>query len=107
MATVLDDALGSLLTLLEVPAVTAKLEVDCRRPAFLGRRFEVATWLESRAGRKLHLAGDMGEEGELVAGASGLFIQVEQAHFLRGASHLPSTWRLAARGEGGDIDLPW
>ena len=41
VSTILDDALGMLLFVLRRPAVTARLEVDFRRPAYLGRAFEV------------------------------------------------------------------
>lgn len=108
VATVLDDALGSLLMLIEVPAVTARLEVDYRAPAFLGREFRVEAWLESREGRKLWLGGAISDAGESIADASGLFVQVDGAHFLRGAANLPKDWRRAADPDRGEeIDLPW
>lgn len=108
LATILDDALGSLLTLVRLPAVTAKLEVNYRRPAFLGRRFEVEAWVESRDGRKLSLAGEIREQGEVIADAVGLFVEVEAEHFLRGAPELPEHWR--SDGDGApsrDAELPW
>lgn len=104
LATILDDALGSLLMLLRVPAVTAKLEVDYRRPAFLGRRFEVEAWVESRDGRKLRLAGEIRETGERVAEARGLFVQVDPEHFLQGAREAPG--EIGAPPPSG-ADLPW
>jgi len=107
LATVLDDALGSVLTLLRVPAVTARLEVNYRRPAFLGRRFEVEAWVESREGRKLHLGGELREDGEAVADALGLFLEVDVEHFLRGARELPETLPAAREDERRDIRLPW
>lgn len=96
VATALDDALGALMMVLEVPAVTAKLEVDYRRPALLGRRFELEVWLESREGRKLRLAGELREEGERVAAVRALFIEVDREHFIRGAGE---PWP-AAEGSG-------
>ncbi|HEV2076124.1 MAG TPA: PaaI family thioesterase [Thermoleophilaceae bacterium] len=106
VATILDDALGSVLALVRVPAVTAKLEVNYRRPAFLGLRFEVEAWVSSREDRKRRLAGELREGGEPVADAAGLFIQVEVEHFLQGARELPETWRRPARETGGP-ELPW
>lgn len=94
VATVLDDTLGTLLVLLRRPAVTAKLDVDYRRPAYLGRRFEVEAWAERTEGRKLWLAGRMTEAAETVAEAHALFISVSPEHFLKG------------RGEGWG-PLPW
>ena len=67
------------------PAVTAKLEINFRRPAFLERPFEVEAWAESIDGRKLHLLAEMREEGELIADARALFLEVDPEHFARGA----------------------
>ena len=103
ISTALDDALGSVLVILERPAVTAKLEVNYRRPAFLDRRFEVEAWAERIDGRKLHLAGELRDAGELVADARGLFVQVEVEHFLRGAEELPQSWREHAERTGFEL----
>ena len=92
LATALDDTLGTLLMVLRRPAVTAKLEVNYRRPAFLGRRFEVEAWTERVDGRKLHLAAELREDGEVVADATALFVEVSVEHFLRGGK-LPRGWR--------------
>lgn len=97
IATVLDDALGSLLFLLQRPAVTAKLEVNYRRPAFIDRTYEVEAWTERIEGRKLHLAGEVRHEGELVADAKALFVQVEIGHFLQGSDEIPDAWRRLPR----------
>lgn len=105
VSTVLDDALGSVLVLLKRPAVTAKLEVNFRRPAFLGRRFEVEAWAERVEGRKLHLAGELRDEGELIADARALFVEVAVDHFLAGAEVLPPSWREHAERTG--FKLPW
>ena len=105
VATVLDDALGSVLTLLRLPAVTARLEVNYRRPAFLGRRFDVEAWVESREGRKLRMAVELREDGEVVADASSLFLEVDAEHFLQGARELAETEALAA--DRRELRLPW
>jgi acyl-coenzyme A thioesterase PaaI-like protein len=100
LATVLDDALGSLLIVLKKPAVTAKLEVNYRRPAFLGRRFEVESWVEGEDGRKLHLAAVLTDEGEPIADAKALFLVVDPEHFAEGARKLSDA-------ERADLGLPW
>jgi acyl-coenzyme A thioesterase PaaI-like protein len=105
VATVLDDALGSLLTLLRKPAVTARLEVNYRRPAYVGRPFQVEAWVERIEGRKLHLAGALSDAVDRIADASGLFLRVDAEHFLRGAREAPELWRRIQRGEGPE--LPW
>lgn len=105
ISTILDDALGSVLLILQRPAVTAKLEVNYRRPAFLGRRFEVEAWAERVDGRKLHLAGEMREQGALVADARGLFLEVEVEHFLAAGHKPPAGWRDDAERSG--FRFPW
>jgi acyl-coenzyme A thioesterase PaaI-like protein len=104
VATVLDDALGSLLMLLKAPAVTAKLEINYRRPAFIGRRFELEAWVDRTEGRKLYLAGEMREDGEPIADATGLFLRVDPEHFVRGA--MESEEVLTDLKERG-LRLPW
>ena len=88
-ATALDDTLGTLLVVLGHPGVTARLEVNYRRPAFLHRRFELEAWVERVEGRKIEMAAEMREDGDVVADASALFIQVDREHFLQGADQLP------------------
>jgi len=103
IATVLDDALGSVLMLLRMPAVTARLEVNYRRPAFIDRPFEVEAWHERTDGRKLHLAAELREAGgEVLAEASALFLRVETAHFLQGATDLPDVFK-----DSDGRPLPW
>jgi acyl-coenzyme A thioesterase PaaI-like protein len=110
VATALDDTIGTLLVVLRRPAVTAKLEVDYRKPAFLHRDFELEAWCERIDGRKLHLAGAMREAqggsrekgrvsdlGEIVAESRALFLEVDLEHFARGGKDMPEVvkehWR--------------
>lgn len=105
VATILDDTLGTLLLVVRRPAVTAKLEVNYRRPAFIDRRFEVEAWLERAEGRKLHLAGELRDRGELIADARGLFLEVELDHFLQSGANPPMEW--LEQTEGERPTLPW
>lgn len=105
VATVLDDTLGSVLMLLGRPAVTGKLEVDYRHPAFLNRRFELEAWAERQEGRKVYIAGEMREGDTLIAEARGLFVQVSLEHFRRGADELPDGW--SATLDERAFELPW
>jgi acyl-coenzyme A thioesterase PaaI-like protein len=89
VATALDDTLGTLLVVLGHPGVTARLEINYRRPAFLHRRFELEAWVERVEGRKIEMAAEMREDGEVVADAAALFIHVDREHFLQGADQLP------------------
>jgi acyl-coenzyme A thioesterase PaaI-like protein len=89
VATALDDTLGTLLVVLGHPGVTARLEINYRRPAFLHRRFELEAWVERVEGRKIEMAAEMREDGEVVADAAALFIHVDREHFLQGTDQLP------------------
>lgn len=99
VATVLDDALGTVLVVVRRPAVTANLNVDFRAPAFLERDLAVEAWCERIDGRKLHLAGRLLDAGETVAEARGLFLEVDVEHFRRGGQELPERW-VAWEAEG-------
>ena len=92
VATVLDDALGSMLILLRRPAVTANLNVDFRAPALLDRDLHLEAWTEQVDGRKLHLAGRLTEANTVLAEARALFVEVDLEHFHRGGQPLPDTW---------------
>jgi acyl-coenzyme A thioesterase PaaI-like protein len=89
VTTALDDAIGMLLFVLRRPAVTAKLEVNFRRPAFIGRPFALEAWVDRIEGRKLHLRSEMRDEGETVAEANALFLEVDVEHFAEGARRTP------------------
>lgn len=92
VATVLDDALGTVLVILERPAVTANLNVDFRAPAFLEHDLTVEAWSDRVDGRKLHLVGRLLDGDNVVAEARGLFIEVDVNHFRRGGQELPDRW---------------
>jgi acyl-coenzyme A thioesterase PaaI-like protein len=93
VATALDDAFGMLLWRLERAAVTARLEVDYRRPSFLARRYEIVAWCDATDGRKLHFRAELRDDDGVVAEAAALFIEVDRAHF--------------TQGQSGDTTLPW
>ncbi|MGK2955809.1 MAG: PaaI family thioesterase [Solirubrobacterales bacterium] len=92
VATVLDDALGTVLILVQRPAVTANLNIDFRAPAFLGRELSVEARCERIEGRKLHLVGRLLDGEEIIAEGRGLFIEVNIDHFRRGGQELPDNW---------------
>jgi acyl-coenzyme A thioesterase PaaI-like protein len=91
VATALDDTLGTLLVVLGQPGVTARLEVNYRRPAFLGRRFRLEAEVERVDGRKIHMTALMRDDGDVVADARALFLQVEPDHFLQ-TGEVPEEW---------------
>jgi acyl-coenzyme A thioesterase PaaI-like protein len=105
LATALDDTIGTLLVVLRRPAVTARLEVDYRRPAFLERDYEVEAWIERVDGRKLHLAGEVRDADGVVADARALFLEVDLEHFAQGGAELPE--RIREHWARGSRDLPY
>jgi acyl-CoA thioesterase FadM len=106
VATALDDTIGTLLVVLRRPAVTARLEVDYRRPVFVDRSYTVEAWIAEVAGRKLHLAAAMrDEEGQRVAEARALFLEVSLEHFLKGGRELPE--RVRRHWTGREPELPY
>ena len=99
VTTILDDAFGMLLFVLRRPAVTARIEVDFRRPAYIGRPFDVEAWVDRVDGRKLWMVATMRDSGEVVAEARSLFLEVKREHFARGVS--------AARDADPGLRFPW
>jgi acyl-coenzyme A thioesterase PaaI-like protein len=92
LATALDDALGTVLVVVGRPGVTARLEVDYRRPAFLDRAYSVEAWLEREDGRKITMSAELRDGAEVVAEARALFLQVDAEHFME-AGEVPEEWR--------------
>lgn len=94
VATALDDTIGTLLIVLRRPAVTARLQVDYRRPVFIGTDYVVEAWIDRIDGRKLHLAGAITDTGgDLVAEATALFVEVDMEHFRQSGAEVPEHWR--------------
>lgn len=103
VATAIDDCLGFLLYIVGTPAVTAKLEVNYRRPVTLDTEYDLHAWQTGEEGRKLYLAIDMRDKaGTIVADGTGLFVKVSMEHFTK---DLPPDWRDRAKEMG--IELPW
>lgn len=103
VATALDDCLGFLLYSIGEPGVTARLEVNYRRPVLLNTEYRLRGWLNHREGRKIYTSIEMTDaDGTIVAEGSGLFVVVTMDHF---AKELPTDWRQRAEERG--IELPW
>ncbi len=84
LTTAFDDALGSLNWLLAAPAVTARLEVDFRRPVPVGSTLHIRAEVVGRKGRKVftRATGRLdAPDGPLALTAAALFIQVAVEHF--------------------------
>jgi acyl-coenzyme A thioesterase PaaI-like protein len=83
LGTAFDEALGALNWLLLVPAVTARLEVDFRRPVPVGSVLHIDARIVGQDGRKVYTraVGRLGEHGPVALTASALFLQVPLEHF--------------------------
>lgn len=78
-----DEALGSLNWLLGVPAVTARLECDFRRPVPTGSELVIRAQITGVSGRKVFMSaqGTLGDDGPIAVTATALFVQVALEHF--------------------------
>lgn len=83
VAAALDDAMGFLIHHVGRPFVTARLEVDYRRPVPIDADLSLEARVESRQARKVHAAAELRDStGGVLAEARALFITVRSSHFL-------------------------
>ena len=106
VAAVLDDLFGFLLYRTGSPMVTARLEIDYRRPIALDVEYVASARVESQEGRKVWTAGALSDaDGIVVAQARGLFLKVGFEHFERASQQALAAvehWRRAgAEGDAG------
>jgi len=84
VAAVLDDLFGFLLYRAGFPMVTARLEIDYKRPIAVEVDYAAEARIDSREGRKVWCSGELRDgEGSVVAAARGLFLRVGVEHFAR------------------------
>jgi acyl-coenzyme A thioesterase PaaI-like protein len=84
LAMAFDEVMGAVLWMVRIPAVTGRLETDFLRPVPLGRTVHLSARCVGVHGRKLYHRAEGrldGPDGELVARAAALFIQVDLEHF--------------------------
>jgi uncharacterized protein (TIGR00369 family) len=106
VAAVLDDLFGFLLYRTGKPMVTARLEVDYRRPIALDVEHAAAARVESQEGRKVWCVGTLSDAaGTVVAQGRGLFLQVGFEHFQQASVDAAAAiehWKKAgAEGDAG------
>lgn len=83
VAAILDDVLGFLMYAVGQPMVTARLEVDYRKPLPLGDELDVTARVTERTERKVWAEATINSaEGVVLAQARALFVRVKPAHFL-------------------------
>lgn len=85
LTAVFDETLGRAYQTVLRRAVTARLEVDFRRPVPVGAPLWVRSSVDAVAGRKLYCRGTahLGAlDGPVAGAARGLYVEVELDHFL-------------------------
>jgi len=78
----LDEACGLLATWHRFPAVTARIAIRYRKPAPIGKPLQVTARVDADRGRRIEIAGELRDGGELLAEADGAFLHVPLEHFL-------------------------
>ena len=95
ISAAVDEGMGYLLWLVGGPAVTARLEVDFRRPVPVGSRLEMDARIDRQEDRKIWASLEGRVDGEVMVEASALYVMVGLDHF---APHAERTGeRLAER----------
>ncbi len=114
LTAVLDEVLGSLNWLIGVPAVTARLEVDFRRPVPVGSELVLDGRITGVQGRKVFMAAEARfTDGTVALSAAAVFVSVPLQHFLthgnanevREALDDRAAGGPAWRGAGDDLEL--
>jgi acyl-coenzyme A thioesterase PaaI-like protein len=83
-----DEALGKLMWLLRLPAVTARLETDFLAPVPIGTTLFISAGITGVQGRKVYSEAQgriNGPDGVIAVRAASLFIVVPMTHFLENA----------------------
>ncbi|WP_067701694.1 PaaI family thioesterase [Nocardia jejuensis] len=83
VAAALDEASGSVLMPLQLPAVTVNLDVNFASPAQLHRELIVTSVLSGREGRKLFIDTVLTDGDTVIATGRAIFVEVTAAHFQR------------------------
>jgi acyl-coenzyme A thioesterase PaaI-like protein len=84
LSTAFDESLGTLNWLTRVPAVTARLETDFRRPVPVGSTLHIDASITGVEGRKIWTVATgrlNGWDGVVAVNAAALFIAVGLEHF--------------------------
>jgi acyl-coenzyme A thioesterase PaaI-like protein len=88
ISAAVDEGMGYLLWLVQSPAVTAKLEVDYRRPVPVGSRLELEGHIERIHGRKIYAAMVGRVEGQVAVEARAMYLKVRVEHFIPHAKRM-------------------
>ncbi|MBU1226146.1 MAG: PaaI family thioesterase [Actinobacteria bacterium] len=94
IAAFFDDLMGFVPVAHLVPAVTAHLSIDYRRPIPLGKTVRGEAWLTERDGRKLWAqAVGIDGSGEVLIECKALYLAVNVEHFVKALDDMPAAQR--------------
>jgi acyl-coenzyme A thioesterase PaaI-like protein len=88
ISAAVDEGMGYLLWLVQSPAVTAKLEVDYRRPVPVGSRLELEGHIERIHGRKIYASMVGRVDGQVAVEARAMYLKVRVEHFIPHAERM-------------------
>jgi acyl-coenzyme A thioesterase PaaI-like protein len=104
LATAMDESLGYLNWLVGAPAVTARLQVDYKRPVPVGTTLFLEAEVTGVRGRKVYgrvVARLDATDGAIAVEATALFVQVSVEHFISAGNPELIERAFADRAEGG------
>ena len=88
ISAAVDEGMGYMLWLVGSPAVTARLEVDFRRPVPVGSRLELHARVDRREGRKIWASMQGRVDDEVAVEAEALYVMVGLEHFVPHAERM-------------------
>jgi acyl-coenzyme A thioesterase PaaI-like protein len=88
ISAAVDEGMGYLLWLVGSPAVTARLEVDFRRPVPIGSRLELHARVDRREGRKIWASMQGRVDDEVAVEDEALYVMVGLEHFVPHAERM-------------------
>ena len=88
ISAAVDEGMGYLLWLVGSPAVTARLEVDFRRPVPVGSRLERHARVDRREGRKIWASMQGRVDDDVAVEAEALYVMVGLEHFVPHAERM-------------------
>jgi acyl-coenzyme A thioesterase PaaI-like protein len=88
ISAAVDEGMGYLLWLVGSPAVTARLEVDFRRPVPVGSRLELHARVDRREGRKIWASMQGRVDDDVAVEAGALYVMVGLEHFVPHAERM-------------------
>lgn len=75
-AALLDDAMGTVAWMAEIPVLAVNIQIDFKKMLPLGREVFVEAKIEKREGRKVFTCGKIFDDQQIYAQGKGLFLKL-------------------------------